>query len=156
MTTLKAGDKAPGFTGTLQDGSTVSLADYAGKKLIIFFYPKDDTPGCTAAACSLRDNYDVLKEKGYELLGVSPDKPAKHLKFINKYDLPMPLVADEEHKMMDAYGTWGPKKFMGREYDGVLRTTVVINEDGIVDRVYTKVKTKVHADQILADEPGGM
>lgn len=152
MTHLKAGDAAPDFTGILHDGSTVSLADYAGKKLIIFFYPKDDTPGCTAAACSLRDNFGELQAKGYELLGVSPDKPAKHLKFIAKHDLPMPLLADEEHKMMDAYGTWGPKKFMGREYDGVLRTTLVINEEGIIDRVYTKVKTKVHAEQILDDE----
>lgn len=152
MTHLKAGDKAPDFTGILQDESTVSLADYAGKKLIIFFYPKDDTPGCTAAACSLRDSFGELQAKGYKLLGVSPDKPAKHQKFIAKYDLPMPLLADEEHKMMDDYGTWGPKKFMGREYDGVLRTTVVINEEGIIDRVYTKVKTKVHAEQILDDE----
>ena len=152
MTTLQPGDNAPDFTGTLQDGSTVSLSDYAGKKLIIFFYPKDDTPGCTAAACSLRDHFGELREKGYELLGVSPDKPAKHQKFIAKYDLPMPLLADEEHEMMDAYGTWGPKKFMGREYDGVLRTTVVIDEEGKIDRVYTKVKTKAHAEQILADE----
>lgn len=152
MTTLQPGDSAPNFTGTLQDGSTVSLADYAGKKLIIFFYPKDDTPGCTAAACSLRDNFGELQEKGYELLGVSPDKPAKHQKFIAKHDLPMPLLADEEHKMMDAYGTWGPKKFMGREYDGVLRTTFVIDDKGKIDRVYTKVKTKVHAEQILDDE----
>lgn len=152
MIELKAGDKAPDFTGTLQDETTVSLSDYAGKKLIIFFYPKDDTPGCTAAACSLRDSFTVLKGKGYSLLGVSPDKPAKHQKFITKYDLPMPLLADEEHKMMDAYGTWGPKKFMGREYDGVLRTTFVIAEDGTIDRVYNKVKTKQHAEQILADE----
>ena len=152
MTHLKAGDRAPDFNGILQDESPVSLADYAGKKLIIFFYPKDDTPGCTAAACSLRDNYGELQARGYELLGVSPDKPTKHQKFIAKHDLPMPLLADEEHKMMDAYGTWGPKKFMGREYDGVLRTTVVVNEEGIIDRVYTKVKTKTHADQILADE----
>jgi peroxiredoxin Q/BCP len=152
MTTLKAGDAAPDFTGTLHDGSTVSLADYAGKKLIIFFYPKDDTPGCTAAACSLRDHYGELQAKGYELLGVSPDKPAKHDKFRAKYDLPMPLLADEEHKMMDAFGAWGPKKFMGREYDGVLRTTIVIDEMGKIDRMYTKVKTNVHAEQILEDE----
>lgn len=152
MVQLKAGDAAPHFSGTLHDGSTVSLADYAGKKLIIFFYPKDDTPGCTAAACSLRDGFGELQAKGYELLGVSPDKPAKHQKFIEKYGLPMPLLADEEHKMMDAYGTWGPKKFMGREYDGVLRTTFVVDEHGKIDRVYDKVKTKEHAEQILADE----
>ena len=151
-THLKAGDKAPDFTGTLHDETTVSLSDYAGKKLIIFFYPKDDTPGCTAAACSLRDGFGELKASGYELLGVSPDKPAKHRKFIEKYDLPMPLLADEDHTMMNAYGTWGAKKFMGREYDGVLRTTFVIDENGVINRVYTKVKTKTHAEQILDDE----
>ena len=151
-THLKAGDKAPDFTGTLHDETTVSLSDYAGKKLIIFFYPKDDTPGCTAAACSLRDGFGELKANGYELLGVSPDKPAKHRKFIEKYDLPMPLLADEDHTMMNAYGTWGAKKFMGREYDGVLRTTFVIDENGVINRVYTKVKTKTHAEQILDDE----
>ena len=152
MTDLQPGDAAPAFTGTLHDGSTVSLSDYAGKKLILFFYPKDDTPGCTAAACSLRDHFQELKDKGYELLGVSPDKPAKHEKFIAKYELPMPLLADEDHAVMDAYGTWGPKKFMGREYDGVIRTTFVIDEAGKIDRVYKKVKTKVHAEQILGDE----
>ena len=152
MTNLQPGDPAPDFSGTLHDGSTVSLSNYAGKKLILFFYPKDDTPGCTAAACSLWDNFQVLKDKGYELLGVSPDKPAKHVKFIDKYDLPMPLLADEDHSVMDAFGAWGPKKFMGREYDGVLRSTFVINADGKIDRVYRKVKTKQHAEQILADE----
>ncbi|MFT7121691.1 MAG: peroxiredoxin Q/BCP [Neolewinella sp.] len=152
MTHLQPGDKAPNFTGILQDESTVSLADYAGKKLIIFFYPKDDTPGCTAAACSLRDSFGELQAKGYELLGISPDKPAKHQKFITKHELPMPLLADEDHSVMDQFGVWGPKKFMGREYEGVLRTTFVIDENGLVDRVYTKVKTKVHAEQILDDE----
>ncbi len=152
MTHLKTGDAAPDFSGTLQDGSTVSLDDYRGQKLIMFFYPKDDTPGCTAAACSLRDHFQELKDKGYALLGVSPDKPAKHLKFINKYDLPMPLLADEDKKVMQAFGAWGRKKFMGREYDGVLRTTFVVDTDGKIDRVYTKVKTKAHAEQILADE----
>ena len=149
MTNLSPGDAAPDFTATLQDGSTVSLADYAGRKLVLFFYPKDDTPGCTAAACNLRDNYAALRAAGYELLGVSPDGPARHQKFIAKYDLPMPLVADEDHRMMDAYGVWGPKKFMGREYDGVHRTTFVIDENGKLDQVITKVKTKDHAAQIL-------
>ena len=149
MTTLQAGDQAPAFSGTLQDGSTVSLSDYAGKKLIVFFYPKDDTPGCTAAACSLRDHYGDLRKEGYELLGISPDSPKKHLKFIDKYELPMPLVADEDHKIMDAFGVWGPKKFMGREYDGVHRTTFVIDEEGKIARVITKVKTKTHAAQLL-------
>ncbi len=149
MTTLKAGDAAPPFTGTLQDGSSVSLADYAGKRLVLFFYPKDDTPGCTAAACSLRDGFGELKAEGFELLGVSPDGVKKHQKFIEKYDLPMPLVADEEHKIMDAYGVWGPKKFMGREYDGVHRTTFVIGAEGKIERVITKVNTKSHAEQLL-------
>ncbi|MGB3800818.1 MAG: thioredoxin-dependent thiol peroxidase [Lewinella sp.] len=149
MTTLQAGDQAPAFTGTLQDGSTVSLSDYAGKKLIMFFYPKDDTPGCTAAACSLRDHYGDLEKEGYQLLGISPDNPEKHQKFIHKYDLPMPLVADEDHKIMDAFGVWGPKKFMGREYDGVHRTTFVLDEQGKIERVITKVKTKTHAAQLL-------
>lgn len=152
MTTLQPGDPAPDFSGTLHDGTTVSLSDYAGKKLIVFFYPKDDTPGCTAAACSLRDHFSDLGDRGYELLGVSPDKPAKHQKFISKYDLPMPLLADEDHAVMNAFGVWGPKKFMGREYDGVHRTTFVIDADGKIDRVYKKVKTKAHAEQILADE----
>ena len=154
MTHLKKGDPAPDFTGTNERGETVSLADFSGKKLVLFFYPKDDTPGCTAAACSLRDHFQELKDRGYALLGVSPDKPTKHQKFIDKYDLPMPLLADEEHRVMEAYGTWGRKKFMGREYDGVLRTTFVIGADGKIDRVYTKVKTKAHAEQILADEGG--
>ena len=152
MTTLQAGDQAPAFTGTLQDGSTVSLSDYAGKKLIVFFYPKDDTPGCTAAACSLRDHYGDLRKEGYELLGISPDSPQKHLKFIDKYELPMPLVADENHEIMDAFGVWGPKKFMGREYDGVHRTTFVIDEDGKIARVITKVQTKTHAAQLLQED----
>lgn len=151
MTNLQPGDPAPSFTGTLQDGSTVSMADYAGKRLILFFYPKDDTPGCTAAACSLRDSYAELKAQGYELLGVSPDSPKKHQKFIDKYDLPMPLLADEEHEVLNAFGVWGPKKFMGREYDGVHRTTFVIGDDGKIERVIKKVKTKTHAEQLLAE-----
>ncbi|MBB4080813.1 peroxiredoxin Q/BCP [Lewinella aquimaris] len=149
MTTLKAGDVAPSFTGIIQDGSTVSLADFAGKRLVIFFYPKDDTPGCTAAACSLRDNYSELREQGFELLGVSPDPVKKHQKFADKYDLPMPLLADEDHSIMDAYGVWGPKKFMGREYDGVHRTTFVVGGDGKIERVIAKVDTKSHAAQLM-------
>ncbi len=149
MTTLQAGDAAPSFTATLQDGSSVSLADYAGKRLVLFFYPKDDTPGCTAAACSLRDGFGELQAAGFELLGVSPDSVKKHQKFIDKYDLPMPLAADEDHQIMDAYGVWGPKKFMGREYDGVHRTTFVIDAGGRIERVFTKVNTKSHAEQVL-------
>ena len=148
MTSLQAGDPAPDFTGTLQDGTTTSLADYAGRKLVLFFYPKDDTPGCTAAACSLRDNFAELRQQGYTLLGVSPDSPEKHRKFIQKYELPMPLIADEDHRVMEAYGVWGPKKFMGRTYDGVHRTTFVIDGEGKIERVITKVKTQTHAAQL--------
>ncbi len=127
----------------------MSLSDYAGKRLALFFYPKDDTPGCTAAACSLRDHYRELRDAGFELLGVSPDPPKKHRKFIDKHDLPMDLLADEDHSVMDAYGVWGPKKFMGREYDGVHRTTFVIDGEGKIERVITKVRTKTHAAQLL-------
>ena len=148
MTSLQAGDPAPDFTGTLQDGTTTSLADYAGRKLVLFFYPKDDTPGCTAAACSLRDNFAELRQQGYTLLGVSPDSPEKHRKFIQKYELPMPLIADEDHRVMEAYGVWGPKKFMGRTYDGVHRTTFVIDGEGKIERVITRVKTQTHAAQL--------
>ena len=151
MTELKTGDPAPDFSGPIQDGTTVSLSDFKGKKLVLFFYPKDDTPGCTAAACSLRDHHQELKDKGYALLGVSPDPIKKHQKFIDKHGLTMPLLSDEDHSIMNAYGVWGRKKFMGREYDGVLRTTFVIDENGTIEHVYTKVKTKAHAEQILAD-----
>lgn len=151
MNTLQKGDAAPRFSATLHDGSEVKLSDYTGKRLVVFFYPKDDTPGCTAAACSLRDGYSELREAGFELLGVSPDAPEKHRKFIEKHDLPMPLVADQDHKLMEAFGVWGPKTFMGREYDGVHRTTFVIDADGKIERVISKVKTKTHAAQLLED-----
>lgn len=149
MTHLQEGDAAPDFTGTLSTGETVSLADYAGKKLVLYFYPKDNTPGCTAEACSLRDGYAELRNLGYEILGVSPDPVAKHQKFIDKYELPFELIADEDHSVMNAYGVWGPKKFMGRTYDGVHRITFVINEQGAIAKVINKVKTKDHAAQIL-------
>lgn len=149
MTHLQEGDAAPNFTGTLSTGETVSLADYAGKKLVLYFYPKDNTPGCTAEACSLRDGYAELRNLGYEILGVSPDPVAKHQKFIDKYELPFELIADEDHSVMNAYGVWGPKKFMGRTYDGVHRITFVINEQGAIAKVINKVKTKDHAAQIL-------
>lgn len=149
MTTLQAGDAAPDFSGPISEDKTVSLADFSGKKLVLFFYPKDDTPGCTAEACNLRDHYSELREQGYELLGVSPDNLKKHNKFKDKYDLPFPLISDEDHSVMNAFGVWGPKKFMGREYDGVHRTTFVIDEAGKIEQVITKVKTKDHAAQIL-------
>lgn len=149
MTTLKEGDKAPEFEGVNQDGKKISLGDYKGKKLIIYFYPKDNTPGCTAQACNLRDNYKAMQKQGYEILGVSADTEKKHQNFIAKYDLPFDLIADTEKEMIKAYGVWGPKKFMGKKYDGIHRTTFVINEEGIIDEVISKVKTKTHSEQIM-------
>ncbi len=150
MNTLKAGDKVPDFSSKDQDGNTVSLSDYKGKKLIVFFYPRANTPGCTAEACNLRDNYADLQAQGYELLGVSEDSEKKQANFRNKYEFPFPLLADEDHTVIETFGVWGPKKFMGKEYDGLHRMTFLINEDGVVDRVIEKVKTKDHAAQILS------
>lgn len=149
MTHLKEGDKAPHFEGTIQSGKKVSLDDYKGKKLVLFFYPKDNTPTCTTEACNLRDNYSRLKKAGYEILGISPDSEKKHQNFIEKYDLPFDLLADTDQDMLNAYGVWGEKKFMGRTYDGVHRTTFVIDENGVIEDVIKKVKAKAHADQIL-------
>ncbi len=150
MTTLKKGDKAPDFSGFDQDNKFHQLEDYAGKKLVVFFYPKADTPGCTAEACDLRDNFERFKANNYELLGVSADSAKAQAKFKTKFYLPFPLLADEDKSVIEAFGVWGPKKFMGREYDGINRTTFVINEEGIIDEVITDVKTKAHAAQILA------
>jgi len=149
MSELKEGAKAPSFKGVNQKGEMIQLGDYAGKKVILYFYPKDDTPGCTAEACSLRDYYSELKEKGFEVIGVSADNAAKHEKFASKYDLPFQLIADTEKEIIQAYGAWGLKKFMGREYEGIIRKTFVIDEEGSIERVFEKVKTKVHAEQIL-------
>jgi peroxiredoxin Q/BCP len=149
MTTLTKGDKAPDFKAADQDGALHSLADYTGKKLVVFFYPKADTPGCTVEACDLRDNYHRFIAQNYELLGVSADSPKKLLKFKDKYKLPFPLIADEDKTMLNAFGVWGPKKFMGRTYDGIHRTTFVIDENGIIEDIITSVKTKEHSAQIL-------
>lgn len=149
MTHLKVGDKAPDFSGMIQDETTVSLADYKGSKLVLYFYPKDNTPGCTTQACNLSDNYDMLLEKGYKVLGVSPDPAKKHVKFIEKFNLPFDLLADTEKETLNAYGVWGLKKFMGREYDGVHRTTFVIDENGVIEDIIAKVKTKEHTAQII-------
>lgn len=149
MGKLQVGDRVPEFLSQDQDGTIIKLSDYQGKKLIVFFYPRANTPGCTAEACNLRDNYAALKAQGYELLGVSEDSSKKQSNFKNKYDLPFPLLADEDHTVIDTFGVWGPKKFMGKEFDGLLRTTFVLDEDGIVERVIDKVKTKAHAEQIL-------
>ena len=149
MTHLKKGDKAPVFNSINQNGELVSLVDFLGKKIILYFYPKDMTPGCTAQSCDLRDNYKKLINSGYIVLGCSADSPARHLKFIDKYELPFDLISDEKREVLNSYGVWGPKKFMGREYDGIHRTTFVINEQGVLEDVITKVKTKEHTKQIL-------
>ncbi len=150
MTHLKEGDKAPHFSGLNEKEETISLKDFKGQKLILFFYPKDNTPGCTAEACNLRDNYAEMQKQGYALLGVSADSAKKHTNFIKKFDLPFSLLADTELETIKAYGVWGPKKFMGREYEGIHRTTFVIDEKGKITEVIAKVKTKAHAEQILA------
>jgi peroxiredoxin Q/BCP len=146
---LKKGDIAPDLKGLDQHGNTVSLKDFKGNKLILYFYPKDNTPGCTAEACNLRDNYDLWLSKGYKVVGVSPDSLASHQKFAEKHQLPFPLIADEEKKIIKAYGAWGPKKLYGREYEGLLRTTFIIDENGRIEEIFTKVKTKDHTNQIL-------
>lgn len=149
MTTLKAGDQAPDFKAEDQDGNEIKLADYKGKKLVLFFYPKASTPGCTAEACNLNDNFDKLKSEGYEVLGVSADTKKRQQNFKNKYDFQYPLLADEDKSVINAYGVWGPKKFMGKEYDGIHRTTFLIDESGKIEEVISKVKTKEHTNQIL-------
>jgi peroxiredoxin Q/BCP len=149
MTTIKAGDKAPAIHATDQNGQTVSLDQFRGKKVILYFYPKDDTPGCTVEACNLRDNYTALQEKGFEIMGVSTDSAKSHQKFIDKYDLPFSLIADTEKEVVKSYGVWGLKKFMGREYEGTHRVTFVIDGEGVVEHVFDKVDTKNHTEQIL-------
>ena len=148
---LKSGDKAPDINTTDQNGNPLKLADFLGHKVILYFYPKDDTPGCTAEACSLRDGYHDLLAKGYKIIGVSADDTKSHKKFAEKYNLPFPLIPDTEREIIHAYGVWGRKKFMGREYDGILRTTFIIAEDGTILKVIDDVKTKNHADQVLAE-----
>lgn len=151
MKTLQAGDKAPNFKVNDQSGNPISSEDYKGKKWVVFFYPKASTPGCTAEVCNLRDNYQALQDQGYELLGVSADSEKRQTNFKEKYKLPFPLLADENKEALNRFGVWGPKKFMGREYDGIHRKTFIINEEGIIERVIDKVKTKDHAAQILED-----
>lgn len=146
---IKEGDIAPKFEAVDHLGKPVNLDQFKGKKVVLYFYPKDNTPGCTAQACNLRDNYDDLLESGFQLIGISPDSDASHQKFIDKYKLPFPLIPDPEKKILKKYGVWDLKKFMGREYMGVVRTTFVISEDGKVEKIIEKVKTKDHADQIL-------
>ena len=146
---LKVGDQAPDFSLPNESNQTISLSDYKGKKLVIYFYPKDDTPGCTAQACSLRDRYADLKKAGYEVLGVSIDPEASHRKFIAKYDLPFSLAADTNKKIVEAYGVWAEKSMYGRKYMGTLRQTFLIDENGFITSILDKVDTKNHAQQVL-------
>lgn len=149
MKPLQVGDKVPSFSVTDDQGNTQNLSDYKGQKLVVFFYPKANTPGCTAEACDLRDHFKELQNAGYALLGVSADSQKKQRNFSEKFEFPFPLLADEDKQVIEAFGVWGPKKFMGREYDGIHRMTFIIDENGIVERVIDKVKTKAHAAQIL-------
>jgi thioredoxin-dependent peroxiredoxin len=148
---LQVGDKAPTLLGLNQDGKEITLADYAGKKVVLYFYPRDNTPGCTAEACSLRDGYDDLRKQGYEVIGVSTDSAASHQKFIAKQSLPFSLIADTDKKLSEAYGTWGEKSLYGKQYMGMMRTTFLIDETGTITRVILpkEVNTKEHAAQIL-------
>lgn len=149
MTTLKIGDKAPDFSGIDQNGSTVQLKDFKGKKVVLFFYPKASTPGCTAEACDLQNNIDRFVAQNYQVIGVSADSQKRQLNFAVKNNLQYPLIADEDKIIINAYGVWGPKKFMGREFDGIHRTTFIINEKGFIEDIIAKVKTKEHTTQIL-------
>ena len=149
MTQLAAGQKAPHFEALNQDGKTLRLSDFSGRKLVLYFYPKDDTPGCTAEACNLRDNHNALIDAGYAVLGVSPDDPKKHRKFIDKFELPFDLLADTEQTVANAYGVWVEKSMYGRKYMGTVRTTFVIDENGVISDIISKVKTAAHAEQIL-------
>lgn len=150
MTTLSEGQKAPAFKGKDQNGKSVSLSQFKGKKLVIYFYPEDDTPTCTTQACNLRDNYGLLKNAGYEIVGISPDEVKKHKKFEDKYDLPFTLIADPEHAIIDAFGVWGEKQLYGRKYMGLHRTTFVLDEKGIIRKIFLKPRSKQHAEEILA------
>ena len=149
MTHLKIGDNAPAINSADQNGDVITLEQFKGKKIVLYFYPKDMTPGCTVQSCNLRDNYQSFLDKGYVVLGCSADSPERHVKFIEKHDLPFPLLSDESKAVINAYGVWGPKKFMGKEYDGIHRTTFVIDENGMIADIIEKVNTKEHTDQIL-------
>lgn len=149
MHLLEVGSQAPEFTGKDHEGKEISLSMFKGKKVILYFYPKDDTPGCTTEACNFRDHYSSLKKKGYEVIGVSVDNEKSHQKFIKKFELPFPLLSDTEKSVVELYGVWGKKKFMGREYMGTNRVTYVINEEGIIDHVITKVDNSNASQQVL-------
>ena len=146
---LKIGDKAPAINSIDQNREAITLEQFKGNKVVLYFYPKDMTPGCTLQSCNLRDNYQMLLDKGYVVLGCSADSTERHIKFIEKHNLPFSLISDESKEVLNAYGVWGPKKFMGKEYDGIHRTTFVIDEEGIIEDIITKVTTKDHTAQIL-------
>jgi len=149
MITLKEGDKAPSFTGKDQNGNKISLASYKGKKVVLYFYPEDDTPTCTVQACNLRDNFLLLKKQGFEVIGVSPDETEKHKKFEKKYSLPFTLIADPDHAIIDKYGVWGEKQLYGRKYMGLHRTTFIIDEKGIIRKIFLRPKNRQHAEEII-------
>jgi peroxiredoxin Q/BCP len=149
MIQLQKGDNAPQFSAKDQDGTLHSLSDYKGKKLVVFFYPKANTPGCTAEACNLRDNFERFQSQNYSILGVSADNAKSQANFKNKYKFPFPLLADDDKSVIEAFGVWGPKKFLGRTYDGIHRVTFVIDEQGIIEEVIRDVKTKDHTSQLL-------
>ena len=149
MITLKEGDKAPTFSGKDQDGKKISLSDYKGKKLVLYFYSEAGSPTCTIESCNLRDNYSLLKKNGFEVVGVSPDTAQTQKKFEIKYKLPFPLIADTSHDVLEKYGVWDQKKLFGREYMGVLRTTFIIDEKGIIKKIFFKPKNKAHAEEII-------
>jgi peroxiredoxin Q/BCP len=148
-TDLKEGEKAPAFTGIDQDGNKVSLNDFKGQKIVLFFYPEDDTPTCTVQACNLRDNYSLLTKNGFKVIGISPDDVKSHQKFKEKFSLPFTLIADPDHKIIDKYGVWGQKKLYGREYMGLHRTTFIVNEKGIISKIFLRPRNKAHAEEIV-------
>ncbi|HLX93637.1 MAG TPA: thioredoxin-dependent thiol peroxidase [Puia sp.] len=149
MAQLQEGDKAPAFSGIDQDGKKIALSDFKGRKLVLYFYPEDDTPTCTVQACNLRDNYGLLKKNGFSIVGVSPDDQKKHKKFEQKFELPFTLVADPAHAIINKYGVWGEKKLYGREYMGIHRTTFLVDEKGIIRKIFTRPKNKNHAQEII-------
>jgi len=149
-THLKEGDKAPLFTGTDQDGKKISLKDFKGQKVVLYFYPQDDTPTCTIQACNLRDNHALLKKEGLQIIGISPDDMAKHKKFEKKFSLPFPLLADPKHAIIEKYGVWGEKQMFGNKYMGLHRTTFVIDEKGIIQKIFLKPKSASHAEEIIS------
>jgi peroxiredoxin Q/BCP len=149
MVTLKQGDKAPAFNGNDQDDKKVSLSDFRGKKVVLFFYPEDDSPTCTLQACNLRDNYGWLKKQGFEVIGISPDPAKSHKKFKEKFNLPFTLIADPDHIILEKYGVWDRKKMFGHEYMGVLRTTFVIDEKGVIRKIFLRPRNKTHAEEII-------